>query len=459
MVVSEIQASVKHTKIQRVPDGISINTLYSSRELDHLWSGVETPILITPTKDGIPVYYHHINEPQISIESTLIVNSSLNNIDLISIPLWEDNTISCSYTPSGQALMNLVVDTPDGVIGELTDECGRINELPIPSVITDTIKFTAIVDGNIINRELPSIEMRSFQDPYHVNFADSDQNMLSRLNSFDIKDYSGNGILFSNPNSEMSSILRSIFEDEFTGVLLEKIIHMQSNLHDVECLDLESMDGVIEMLGGDDNDFITDIPIELSTVMKLASIKYEDIFGYEDLVEDFDVGELGELGELIHPEDIIVAGDIVFIQDKFNSNSEISNIVIPKNSSLSAIDVELNSGDEVFNLQDLNIDEYSLNDYHFWRSSFRVDIGNIWDDDTFWSDTTFWNDVSVVNVDECEPTVRINTDSEEVVVLCNLKLKGGKINLSRVTHLPSKDEWQTILERKIEYLLLANLTT
>jgi hypothetical protein len=232
---------------------------------------------------------------------------------------------------------------------------------------------------------------------------------------FDTYDYNGNGKLYSNDNSKTSSILQAIFGDSFTRDINEKIINFKENINNIDLADITSVDNLGSMLGIPDSGFSGGMPKELMDVVKLASLNYNDLFGYEN--NDLYKSE-NNMGSLLKPEDMITADQLLFISE-FGYDAILDTLIVPPQTSLTAFDDTVITGTEGYPLIELNHPIYDLTNYSYY-SAKEQDSNNL--------------------VDEL-----YRRDSFIDVRL----LPNGRI--------PSKEEWLEIINEKIEYLLVSNI--
>lgn len=397
---SNISATVTHTKIAQVPDTLIVRPLFSDTLPDCFWSGYPYPVLILPSKDGSPVFY--TDAGNVSLAS-LEVDVTLTIVDELFSDNWFKSVDSCTQTPTGCVVGEITPTLSETEPISITDECGCVRDVPTARVVDETLTFAVDYSGGTLTKELDTC-IRADEDPFHTEFLGSEFSLMPKMEQFDIPDYFGKGILFSNANSTTSLMLNRIFDADFTNTFQEKISQFGPNNTDIDLTDISTTAQIGEMLGLDENTFLDNSPTGIVDLVKLGSLTYEDAFGSLDIYSKYNPNNKGPL---LTPTSEVFVGERLFYQQTNEPYSRILILVVPPESSN---DEEINSSMTTgtsFPLSEMDYDGVDVGGYCFWR---------------------------------------IDEDTEERV--------GQKIATDFLPEIPDAEKWHDLINKKIQRNLL-----
>lgn len=375
---SNIKATTIHTKVAQEADTLIVRSIFNESLPNYLWTGTEYTFLMVPAKETTtggktflaPIYYTDVNTPSLSttVSSDLVLQEELVT------SAWSESVSACEEIDTGCFVVRVSADVEDATPLERSDECDCIREIPVANEVSDTFVFSI---SQPVSGALSSLEYEyettvlSNQDPFNIQLKGAEESMFSRVDRFDVRDYYGNGVVFSNPNSKTSNILNAIFEDEYTNDILEKLINFSGNTSDLDAADVQTLSDFSVMLGGDPITFMDNSPVGVEKLVKLASLEYNDIFGHLDTVSKYDSDNLGSL---LTQADTIYAGEILLFQKTDEPDSVVESLVVGNLiEGLSALDETFLSGDTEYPLSSLNVENVDPNEYCFWRIKYDTD--------------------------------------------------------------------------------------
>ena len=408
MINSKIKATIPHTKKQKLPHSFDVVSSVGGLPINSFWSGFEMTIILQMLdEDGRPVYY----------------SDSSSGVGLLSIPELKRKTVStigddweydvldikpitildkeCETVYTGCLQAKIIINLKDGEPLTGWDECGEEYEIP-----THNVKYTHFEysDMNLSVSSTPRY-FHALEDPFSVKFKNQDETYLKPLEMFDLEDIYGDGKLLSDRAGDISVILKTIFNDKFTSDINEKILNFVENITDLDLCDIESLEDLSLLVGVRRHEFLHNIPKELLDVIKLASIRYEDVFGVDDKSL---VYSLDNVGEELHGDTYITANNVIFYQPKYESEIDPKPVIVPMLTNASSIPYV---GQDVYQLKDI--------------------------------------DETVINLDE--NFVYGNNKLDEVELHEN-----PDIILKYIPYIPTKEEWHRLIGHRIEYLLTVN---
>ena len=391
-ITSQIRASVTHTKVAQVPDELRVTSLFSQEVPNKLWSNQKTPLLISPSKDNCTLFYTGIN-------SSPIVNSNLDDFNLSSSAITFLS--GCSEIETGCWLSEFDFNLSGSLTGATFGECGCATQFSNPIVSSGDLVF----ENETLSNTLSSICFSSFQEPLKCTIGGSESSFLPLLEPFDILDCNGNGSFFGNSQNPASSLLSSIFNLGITNEIRERTSNINSNISDIDLVDIEGVSTWSENLGCEGIDLLCNIPLDLSKPLKVASLDYESTFGSIDLFDCY----LDEVGELLNETSLLSAGEKLFYQP-LNSEENGFNVVhVPfLQNGLSSFETDdILSGGVIYPLSALNSECLTISENCFFRIQ-EPDLDRI----------------------------------------CNF------INVDCLSAVPEQNEWCDIVERNLEFELL-----
>lgn len=409
MINSLITATVKHTKVRHTPNKLGLLPIIGKQPPIDYWSGVTHHFILQPQYNEIPVYYLDVvTPPTLTISDLDPTEYSVELIGAKESTNWDLSEDPCTSSSTGCYEISIFTNISGGETRDVFDECDNKYTLDIPTTKISDIDISMENNINTVGATLSAANFHSLEDPYKMVLTNQEVRYLSHAKEFDMEDYYGNGVVFTNPESVTSSLLSAIFDDPFTGDINEKIANYVDNIVDIDLADLGAVDDLGEMIGIPDSGYSQNLPKELVDVMKIASIKYEDIFGQEDHSIMFSDDNVGEL---LDASSYISAGDILFTRPFDEPEASYSHFITQTLSELSSLDSGVFSGDDYYQLSSMNHPIYNINDHCFWKSKGY--------------------------------TVDGRTKS--------------LVNLETLTHIPTKEEWYRLISLRIEYLLNKNI--
>lgn len=407
---SNIKATVKHTKIALEANSVDVRPLFNETLPDCLWSNQKFPFLVRPAfvnSLGVttPVFYRNTSN---LVVDTGIVSSNTTVIEELQTSAWSQSTSACDVLRTGCYAIEVEPYIMDATPVLSYDECNNLKEILVNNQQEQLFSFEMDHVGSNTNlNNSKTFTIFSNQDPFSLHFVGGENSLLEKVDRFDVEDYFGNGLLFSNPNSRTSNLLNNIFSDSFTNSFQEKIKNFGDNIINPDGADIFSLEKLSEMVGDNSNEFLINSPTELENLVKLGSLTYQDVFGSLDTFSKYNQNNVGELLSL---DTTINVGERLLYQKTDEPESSLEVLVVPFPTSLSAIDNSLLSGDNTFDLSALNVDGLDPDQHCFWRIAE-------------------------------DPSLRIN----------------NKILIDCLSAIPSQTEWLNLLEKKIQKNLLDNI--
>lgn len=399
---SNISATVSHTKIAQVPNTLIVRPLFNETLPDCFWSGYAYPVLTLPSKDGVPVFYTDAdNLTLVGSES----DASLTIVEELFSDNWTESDSACTQSPTGCFVGEILFTLEETEPVVLTDECGCSRDIPVAREIDETFTFTMDYDGGTLTKEVVTI-IRADEDPFFVEFIGGEYSLMPKMEQFDIPDYFGSGILFSNTSSITSMLLNSIFDETYTNTFQEKISQFGPNITDIDLTDIYPTTQIGEMLGLEENTFLDDSPTDIVDLVKLGSLAYEDVFGFSDVYSKYTPDNKGDL---LNPTSEVIVGERLFYQQTDEPTSEILVLVVPPESSDDEeINATMTTGTGTsYPLSEMEVDCIDVENYCFWR---------------------------------------IDEDYEDRV--------GHKVATDFLPEIPDSDRWSDLITKKIERNLL-----
>lgn len=374
------------------------------------WDGVEVPILLQPYFEEIPVYYTDTKSP--SLTAFGVDSFKFEDVTAVSANNWDFGVSSCDDTETGCHVGILTPYISGGAIVDKTDDCGKLSTLSVGTSNDGYINACMSVRDelgtfNIICTTASGLNFNSLEDPFALKQQNANTSYLEYMCKYDVKDGFGRGIVFGNEESEVSKLLNIVFGDEFTNTINEKILNFGSNIKSLDKADTLAIDDLGENLGVPTSGLSEGVPVEIQTLLKLASIKYEDLFGVENVGGVYNpknVGVLLELGENIS------AGEILFTKKQVEPDSEYQSYIVRSKNVSEQLTEGFLSGDDVYPLSALEDGDFNTTEYYFWRNVF---------------------------------------EGGEIV--------NEIIDLSTIEEIPTKAEWEAIINKRIQYFLVVNL--
>jgi hypothetical protein len=407
VINTDIYAVVSHTVVKQFPDSIKLLPTIGGSLEPSLWDGIEIPILLQPHFGETPVYYIDTKSP--SLTAFGVDSFTFEDINSVSANNWELGVSSCGVTETGCQVGILTPYVSGGDIVDKIDECGNTLQLEVGTSRDGYIDAClSVKDGlgvyNDICTTVSSLNFNSLEDPFALKQQNANTPYLEYMCQYDVKDGQGRGIVFGNTESEVSKLLGIVFGDGFTNRINEKILNFGSNIKNLDKSDTLAIDELGENLGVPTSGLSEGVPVEIQNLLKLASIKYEDLFGVESVGSVFNPENVGEqvgLGENVS------AGELLFTKHLIEPESEYQSYTVRSKNVGDQLITGFLSGDDVYPLSSL---DDNTTDYCFWRNTFE----------------------------------------------------GGKqvneiIDFDTIKEVPTKLEWESIIDKRIQYFLLINL--
>lgn len=403
MINSLITDTITHTKVLQTPDSLKILPINGTKLSYNIWGGITYPILIQLQGMDTPIKYGDMTTPILA--STDFINTKLSNITQLSANNWGESDDPCGVSPLTCYSADLTIEYNEFEDITKIDECGNISIYKFPKTKQGNIVFTTQVNDTTLSGSYEDIHLSTFHDPFKIQMENENINYLDMFKNFDLDTMNGCSLL-TGENTKISDIIHTIFGDEFTNNLNHKVLSFGKNLKNVDYSDTLALDQQGEKFGIKSSGFSDLIPSEITNILKIASIKYEDIFGISDESLKFSDNLVGDQ---IQPNETIKVDESVFIKPITDLSSEYQNFIIPVNSTDLLLTENL-SGDESFPLSGIQNSVYNSENYYFWRS--------------------------------LQPTTQTINNF---------------IDLTSLPFIPTKSEWNDIIKRKIDYELVKNL--
>lgn len=410
MINTDISAVVSHTVVKQFPDRIKILPAIGSDLEPIFWDGIEVPILLQPFNGSTPVYYTDTTSP--SLTAFGVDSFTFDDVAAVSANNWDLSISACGIMETGGYVGILTPTISGGDIISKIEDCGNEIQLPVGTSNDGRIDACMLVDhplSGIIElcTSVSSLNFNSLEDPFALKQQHANTSYLEYMCKYDVKDGLGRGVIFGNTESEVSKLLGLVFDDEFTNRINEKILNFGANIKDLDKADTLAVDELGENLGVPTSGLSEDVPVEIQTLLKLASIKYEDLFGVENIGAVYNPENVGDI---LVDSDIISAGEILFTKKQVEPESEYESYIVRSLTVQTALSAGFLDGDDVYPLSAMDDPEYDPSVYCFWRNDF--DGGEI------------LNEI---------------------------------IDFDTIAAIPSKVEWDAIINKRIQYFLVLNL--
>lgn len=353
-MATQIKALAPHSKVDRNPNELVVVPIFQDEFPDNIWSNTEIPIFVFPAIDGKPVFSSITTPPYLGIGSEFTLSST-------PITYIED----CVEKETG-CYLSIITFPLSGTTTTYIDngcECPIEITEPVSSIVD--LDLWINTNLGIFNKVIPDITVTALEKPYEAILVGYNKTFKDLLDPFDFEDGNGIPYMFGNPNSETSKVLSSIFSSDFTKDFRERVTNFKINTSDIDLVDLEELSRISTMLGCEEIDIIKNLPSEISRLVKIGSITYEDLFGSPDNFEEY----AENIGELLDPtEDFVSAGEILFTQPVKDQNAPYSVLHVPLLHGLSSFGEDTTiTGDDVYPLSSLNIDGVVNSETCFFR--------------------------------------------------------------------------------------------
>ena len=408
LINSEISSTVSHVVVKQHPDRVKILPSVGRTIHPSFWDGVSVPILIQPFKGNTPVYYAHTSNPSLTAYGA--DSYTFDDVEPLTANAW-DLVSACGVAELGSYMGILTPWVSGGAIGTKIDDCGNVIQVPIATSnegsLDACLMYNHPVSGSVeLCTSVSALNFNSLEDPLALKQHNANTTYLDYMCKFDIKDNLGRGVIFGNSESEVTKLLKTVFGDEFTSSINEKILNFQSNVRDLDLADTMSVDELGTNLGVSDSGLSNGAPVEIQTLLKLSSIRYEDLFGVENIG---DVYNPSNVGEFMVGSDMVSAGEVLFTR-RNATEDELQPYIVRSKIVKDRLEEGFLDGESVYPLSALDDVDFNTTDYRFWRNNF----------------------VAGYTVNEI-------------------------IDLDTIMEIPTKREWAALIDKRIQYFLVANL--